>query len=49
MVYVGEMPWHEIGVRLPAAAGFEEIIESAGFYEAVERDVFVPPNPTPRP
>ena len=49
MVYVGEMPWHGLGVRLPAAAGYEEIVQAAGFYEVVERDVYVPPNPTPVP
>lgn len=49
MVYVGEMPWHGLGVRLPAAAGYEEIVQAAGFYEVVERDVYVPPNPIPVP
>ncbi|WP_242370607.1 DUF932 domain-containing protein [Anaeromyxobacter sp. SG26] len=49
MVYVGEVPWHRLGVRLPAAAGYEEIVQAAGFYEAVERDVYVPPNPMPVP
>lgn len=47
MVYVGAMPWHGLGVRLPAAAGYDEIVQAAGFYEALERDVYVPPNPTP--
>jgi hypothetical protein len=49
MVYVGEMPWHGLGVRLPAAARYEEIVQAAGFYDVVERDVYVPPNPTPVP
>ncbi len=49
MIYVGQMPWHGLGVRLPAAAGYEEIVQAAGFYEAVERDVYVPPNPIPVP
>ena len=49
MIYVGEMPWHGLGVRLPAANGFWEFVRAAGFYEAVEREVFVPPNPTPSP
>jgi hypothetical protein len=37
MIYVGEMPWHGLGVRLPARASYEEIVQAAGFYEAVER------------
>lgn len=49
IVYVGATPWHGLGVRLPAAAGYEEIVQAAGFYEAAERDVYVPPNPTPVP
>ncbi len=49
MIYVGEMPWHGLGVRLPARAGYEEIVQAAGFYEAVEKDVYVPPFRTPIP
>lgn len=49
MVYVGDAPWHGLGVRLPARAGYEEIVQAAGFYDAVERDVFVPPFRTPIP
>jgi phage/plasmid-like protein (TIGR03299 family) len=49
MVFVGEMPWHGLGVGLPARASYDEIVEAAGFYTAVERDVFIPPfnNPIP--
>jgi hypothetical protein len=49
MIYVGEVPWHGLGVRLPARASYEEVVQAAGFYEAVEQDVFVPPNPRPVP
>jgi phage/plasmid-like protein (TIGR03299 family) len=49
MMYVGDVPWHGLGVRLPAAAGYEEIVQIAGFYEVVQHDVYVPPNPTPVP
>jgi hypothetical protein len=49
MIYVGEMPWHGLGVRLPARASYDEIVEAAGFYEAVERDVFIPPFNSPIP
>ena len=49
MFYVGEMPWHGLGVRLPARASYEEIVAAAGFYEAVEKDVIVPPGRTPVP
>jgi phage/plasmid-like protein (TIGR03299 family) len=43
MVYVGEMPWHGLGVRLPTKASYEEIVQAAGFYEAVDKDVYIPP------
>ena len=49
MIYVGEVPWHGLGVRLPSRASYQEIVQAAGFYEAVEQDVFVPPNPRPVP
>jgi phage/plasmid-like protein (TIGR03299 family) len=43
MFYVGEMPWHGLGVRLPTKASYEEIVQAAGFYEAVDKDVYIPP------
>jgi hypothetical protein len=49
MIYVGEVPWYGLGVRLLARASYEEIVQAAGFYQAVEQDVFVPPNPRPVP
>jgi phage/plasmid-like protein (TIGR03299 family) len=49
MIYVGEVPWHGLGVRLPARATYDEIVEAAGFYEAVERQVFIPPFNAPIP
>ncbi len=49
MIHVGEMPWHGLGVRLPARASYEEIVHAAGFYEAVEKDVYVPPFRAPIP
>jgi phage/plasmid-like protein (TIGR03299 family) len=49
MIYVGEMPWHGLGVKLPARASYEEIVQAAGFYEAVEKGVYIPPFRTPIP
>lgn len=49
MVFVGEMPWHGLGVRLPAKATYDEIVAAAGFYEAVEKDIYIPPFRTPIP
>lgn len=49
MIDVGEMPWHGLGVRLPARASYEEIVQTAAFYGAVEKDVYVPPFRTPIP
>ena len=49
MIYVGEVPWHGLGVRLPARASFDQIVAAAGFYEAVERPVFIPPFNAPSP
>src|ERR1700722_11781723 len=41
MVYVGQEPWHGLGVRLPVNGTFEEIVQAAAFYRALERHVFV--------
>lgn len=49
MIYVGEMPWHGLGVQLSARASYEEIVQAAGFYEAVEKDIYLPPLRTPVP
>ncbi|ABC83317.1 DUF932 domain-containing protein [Anaeromyxobacter dehalogenans] len=49
MIYVGEMPWHGLGVPLPARASYEDIVQAAGFYVAVEKDVYVPPLRGPIP
>jgi len=49
MIYVGEVPWHGLGVRLPARASYDEIVAAADFYEAVERPVFIPPFNAPIP
>lgn len=40
MFYVGEMPWHGLGTRLPKNATYEEIVSC--FYGVIERPVFVP-------
>jgi len=29
MVYVGEVPWHGLGVRLPTRATYDEIVLAA--------------------
>jgi hypothetical protein len=39
MFYVGEMPWHGLGVRLPARATYEEIVAA----EKDERHVLAAP------
>lgn len=49
MVYVGAMPWHGLGVRLPAKATYEEIVQAAGFYQAVEKDIYIAPFRSPIP
>jgi len=49
MVYVGDTPWHGLGVRLPARSRYEEIVQAAGFYDAVERDRLRPAVPHPSP
>ncbi|AEI66274.1 DUF932 domain-containing protein [Corallococcus macrosporus] len=43
MVYAGKEPWHGLGTELPANADYDSIVQAAGFYTAVERDVFAPP------
>lgn len=49
MVFTGEVPWHGLGVQLPANASYEEIVEAAGFYTAEERELRVsePQQPVP--
>jgi phage/plasmid-like protein (TIGR03299 family) len=43
MAYVDQVPWHGLGTQLPQNTDYESIVEAAGFYTAVERDVFAPP------
>ena len=49
MMYVGQMPWHEQGINLPANATWAEAKAAVGFYTALEREVFVPGIPTALP
>lgn len=41
MLYVGEVPWHGLGVKLPANATWEQVVELGGFYEVGTEDVLV--------
>jgi hypothetical protein len=34
---VGEAPWHGLGTQLPINSTYEEVVQAAGFYTAVER------------
>lgn len=47
MFFVGEMPWHGLGVALPANATWAEVVERVGFYAVQEREVYVAGNPDP--
>lgn len=49
MVYAGAMPWHGLGVRLQQNATFEDVATSAGFFEVLERPVYVPGQLDPVP
>jgi len=49
MTYVGKEPWHGLGTQLPANADYYSIVQAAGFYTAIERDVFAPPMESPLP
>jgi phage/plasmid-like protein (TIGR03299 family) len=49
MMYVGDMPWHGLGVRLPQNASYDEIVEAAGFFTVLERPVYVPGQLDPVP
>ncbi len=40
MFYTGETPWHNLGVKLPANATWEQARDAAGFYDVIERPVF---------
>ncbi len=47
MMYVGKGPWHGLGAQLPANADYGSIVQAAGFYTAIERDMFAPPMESP--
>lgn len=49
MVFVGQVPWHGLGTRLPENASFEEIVEAAGFARITEKSVYVPGRLDPIP
>ncbi|WP_164002310.1 DUF932 domain-containing protein [Pyxidicoccus caerfyrddinensis] len=49
MAYVGEEPWHGLGTQLPTSSTYEEVVQAAGFYTAVERPLFSPPMEEPIP
>jgi phage/plasmid-like protein (TIGR03299 family) len=49
MVYAGQVPWHGLGTALPRNADYEEIVQAAGFYTAIERDISAPPLEGPIP
>jgi hypothetical protein len=49
MVYAGKEPWHGLGTPLPRNADYDTIVEAAGFYTAIERDVSAPPMEGPLP
>jgi phage/plasmid-like protein (TIGR03299 family) len=40
MMFVGDKPWHGLGIEFPANATYEQIAKAVGFYEVVERRVF---------
>jgi phage/plasmid-like protein (TIGR03299 family) len=45
MMYVGEAPWHRLGVKLPKLATSSEAIEAAGLdYEVDKKQLFCKPN-----
>ena len=45
MMYVGDAPWHKLGVKLPKLATSAEAIEAAGLdYEVHKKQLFCKPN-----
>ncbi len=46
MFFTGATPWHNLGVKLPANATWEQARDAAGFYDVVERPVFAAGIPT---
>jgi phage/plasmid-like protein (TIGR03299 family) len=49
MAYVGKVPWHGLGTPLPANADYDSIVEAAGFYRAIEREITAQPMEGPIP
>jgi phage/plasmid-like protein (TIGR03299 family) len=49
LVFVGQVPWHGLGTRLPQNASFDDIVEAAGFFTVAETPVYVPGKLDPIP
>jgi phage/plasmid-like protein (TIGR03299 family) len=49
MVYAGKVPWHGLGTALPRNADYEEIVQAAGFYRAIESEISAQPMEGPIP
>lgn len=49
MVYAGEVPWHGLGVQLPANATWEEVRARVGFYQVEARSLYMPGMTQPVP
>jgi phage/plasmid-like protein (TIGR03299 family) len=40
MMFVGDKPWHGLGIEFPANATYEQIAQAVGFYAVVERQLY---------
>lgn len=49
MMYVGKEPWQGLGTPLPANGRYEQSVQAAGIYTAVEWPLHSPPMVGPIP
>jgi len=49
MAFAGELPWHRLGTKLPGNSDWETIRPLCDFYEAEEREMYIPGMLTPVP